>query len=78
MTQSLEEFRKEFGYDDLSSSYPDKCASIGVKNMKAMILAAGIGSRMQPLTKDTPKPLLEINGLSLIEHSMNNLKNLQL
>tara|TARA_R100001443_G_scaffold12269_2_gene21750 strand:+ start:6238 stop:6444 length:207 start_codon:yes stop_codon:yes gene_type:complete len=36
MTQSLEEFRKEFGYDDLSSSYPDKCASIGVKNMKAM------------------------------------------
>ena len=43
--------------------------------MKAMILAAGIGSRMQPLTKDTPKPLLEINGLSLIEHSMNNLKN---
>ena len=38
MTQSLEEFRKEFGYDDLSSSYPDKCASIGVKNMKAMNL----------------------------------------
>ena len=38
-----------------------------------MILAAGIGKRMQPLTLKTPKPLLEINNTSLIERAINLL-----
>ena len=38
-----------------------------------MILAAGIGKRMQPLTLKTPKPLLEINNSSLIERAINLL-----
>jgi MurNAc alpha-1-phosphate uridylyltransferase len=38
-----------------------------------MVLAAGLGKRMQPLTLKTPKPLLEINKISLLERAINLL-----
>ncbi len=42
--------------------------------MRAIILSAGRGIRMMPLSKNIPKPLLKINGISLIERVINNLK----
>lgn len=43
--------------------------------MKALIIAAGEGSRFSNLTKETPKPLLEVSGVPLIERIITNLKN---
>ncbi|HEY1730137.1 MAG TPA: nucleotidyltransferase family protein [Terriglobales bacterium] len=43
--------------------------------MRAMILAAGLGTRLGPLTADRPKALVEINGRSLLEIALARLRS---
>src|SRR5258708_5267555 len=42
--------------------------------MKAVILAAGKGTRMKELTNDVPKPMLKVQGVPILEHIILGLK----
>ncbi|MEO1747865.1 MAG: nucleotidyltransferase family protein [Pseudomonadota bacterium] len=41
--------------------------------MRAMVLAAGFGKRLRPITLETPKPLVEVAGRSLLERTLDQL-----
>ena len=43
--------------------------------MKAIILAAGIGSRLGDITKTIPKPMIKIDGKPILEHNIKMCKN---
>ena len=44
----------------------------------ALILCAGFGKRLKPLTIQKPKPLLEVNDITLLENTINLIKNLNI
>jgi MurNAc alpha-1-phosphate uridylyltransferase len=47
------------------------------KNISAMILAAGYGKRLLPITKKIPKPLVKINNKTLLQNTLDHLINLK-
>ncbi|MBO06268.1 MAG: hypothetical protein CMI58_04450 [Parcubacteria group bacterium] len=46
--------------------------------MKCIILAAGYATRLYPLTKNTPKPLLKVAGKVIVEHIISKVEELEL
>ena len=49
-----------------------------MKIKTALILCAGLGKRLNPLTINTPKPLLKLRNITMLEHCINTILKLDI
>lgn len=47
------------------------------KVKRAIIMAAGLGTRMKPVTLETPKPLIKVNGIRMIDTVIDALHKME-
>ena len=62
----------------LDQYFSKKIKKINMKINTALILCAGYGKRLNPITLKIPKPLIEINKITLLENSINFLEKLKI
>ena len=48
-----------------------------MKVKTALILCAGFGTRLNPITLEKPKPLIELNNITLLENTINLIKEIE-
>ncbi len=79
--ESIKQFRKDeielvplLDHDDHIIDIIDLTKIDSILPVDAVIMAGGQGIRLRPLTNDLPKPMLEIGGKPIMEHSINLLK----
>ena len=58
----------------MNAKNKNKKMKIANSPQRAMILAAGHGLRMRPITNKTPKPMIKVNGQPLLTHALNRLE----
>src|SRR3954452_16389460 len=56
-----------------SKAEPAGIERMSVRPRNAMILAAGLATRMRPLTSETAKPLLTLGGRTLLDYALDHL-----